>query len=194
MLFVLPLLIAEPEWPDPGSEEPGGPKVFERDAVESYDEGEELDVEASVHAGQKVYRWKWYGWRNIIGDAAAAITIIAGGIAMNEIIAGIGAGLFVLGSPVAHFTKGNWGRALISMGMRVAAPALLGLLSGFALNEIDGGGGLGGVVGGAIGAVIGAYVAAGLDIGFLARDKVEVAPKDDLGFRRAPGFTLAFLF
>lgn len=167
-------------WPDPGSEDPAGPKLFERRPTEEeYDEEAELTPELKRRVtGEPVYRWSWYGWRNLIGDATAVAVMLGGGAAGSpEVIAG-GAALFAIGSPIAHLTKGNWGRSLISLGMRLAGPTLFGLGLGVGLCEAGGGCVteiqilllvLGGFFGG--------LAAAGLDIGLLARERVEVKPK-----------------
>lgn len=174
-----------PEWPDAGSEDPDGRKLFEKSPVEeAYDEDRELSPELEQKLEAKtVLRWSWYGWRNLIADGAAALIGIGGLVGwglsdgspegVGVMIAG--AGLYVFGGPIAHLTKGNWGRSLISLGMRIGGPTLGGL-AGFGLCSIGDCDEVAAVLTGFVSVFLGVVVPAGLDAGLVAREKVEVRP------------------
>jgi hypothetical protein len=166
-----------PDWPDPGSEEPGGPKLFPPDRNEK-EELDDTDVDVPKSVSEPVYRWSWYGWRNLIGDGAAIVLGISAFASQRFEPAIAGAIVYALGGPIAHFTVGNWGRALISFGLRIAGPTIFGL--GFAAPICSLEEDCGDEIGIAViflGAAIGGLVAAGLDNGLVARRKVEVEPK-----------------
>jgi hypothetical protein len=165
-----------PEWPDPGSEEPGGPRLFPAEPTNDEDGDGELDVEVPESLAEPTYRYSWYGWRNLIGDGLALI--LAASAVPTQLVPLLIAGgvTYAIGGPIAHFTAGNWGRALISFGMRIAGPVLVGL-GAFGLTcAIDSGCSSDDstLVISLIGTAVGAFVAAGLDVGLVAREQVEV--------------------
>jgi hypothetical protein len=165
-----------PEWPDPGSEEPGGPKLFSKD-TES-EEAPDVRVAIPAKIGEPTYRWSWYGWRNLIGDGAAILLVVVSAITQRLEVFAAGGVAYAIGGPIAHFTAGNWGRALISFGMRIGGPLLVGLA--FAAvkctaDECSDDDGTFIAIG--LGAFVGAVVAAGLDVGLVAREQVPVEPK-----------------
>jgi hypothetical protein len=171
----------DPEWPDAGSEEPGGPKLFPRDpSPEQYEESNEVELAVPESLAEPVFRYSWYGWRNLIGDGAALALLVSFVVTEAEyphllIASGV---TYAVGGPIAHFTAGNWGRALISFGMRVVGPGLVGLaFFGVTCAFEDSCDDDFAAVFAAIGGGIGAFVAAGLDVGLVARHKVEVGPK-----------------
>jgi hypothetical protein len=172
---------AKPEWPDPGSEDPGGPRMFPAEPTnERYDESADVELEVPESLAEPTYRYSWYGWRNVIGDGAA-IALLASFFATELQIAPlfIASGVtYAIGGPIAHFTAGNWGRALISFGMRVVGPGLVALAffgvkcaADDSCNDESTG------IAVALGAIVGAVVAAGLDDGLVAREKIQVEAK-----------------
>lgn len=123
------------------------------------------------------YRWQWYGWRNLIPDVLAVACLVAGAAVDAPELSMAGVGVYALGSPIVHGAMGNWGRAGISLGVRLAAPATLGLVGGLASRDTRNNDFFPGwFVGAVLGVLIGAQVAAGLDIGLLARRRVPVEP------------------
>jgi hypothetical protein len=173
ILALLIVALPETEWPDPGSEEPGGAKLFAKDKDEI-----EGDVKIPKAVAEPTLRWSWYGWRHLIGDGAALALGIAAVPTERFEVAIAGGIAFAIGGPIAHFTAGNWGRALISFAMRIGGPLLGGLAfvavkaAVAADSDFDDASALALGIGGAVGAL----VAAGLDVGLLARDQVPVEP------------------
>lgn len=139
---------------------------------------------------EPVYRWKWYGWRNLILDGIALVTVVAGVAFESAEVSAVGLGIYVVGSPTVHAVMGNWGRAGMSLGVRTGAPATLGLIGGLALDDGSSSDFIPGwAVGAAIGLLVGANVAAGLDVGLLARERVraDAGPAVSPMIQMAPG-------
>ncbi len=163
-----------PEWPDPGSEDPVGPKLFPPNPrTEAFDPPAEPDPSA---VAEPVYRMSWYGWRNLIGDGASvALAFVAAASGIGQIL--IGSTLtYAVGGPIAHFTAGSWGRALISLGARIAGPLLFGLVgravscAASRCNDLTSDPAV------VISALIGGFAAASFDDAWLARRQVVVTP------------------
>jgi hypothetical protein len=65
---------------------------------------------------------EWYGWETAIMDAAAFGAFLSGVDERDSSMAVAGVGLYLLGAPVVHGFKGQWGKAGASLGLRLGAP------------------------------------------------------------------------
>jgi hypothetical protein len=70
----------------------------------------------------------WYGWQTLLTDGGAiALPVIASAF-QNEpatiVALCAGAGAFVLGAPIVHLAHGRRGAFALSLGLRLALPAL----------------------------------------------------------------------
>jgi hypothetical protein len=85
----------------------------------------------------------WYGWQTLAADAGAVLSIAAA-VGLNKLedecsaegghceayetgaiaLLVLGAGTFVFGGPIVHFSHGYVGKGFGSLGMRLAAPAM----------------------------------------------------------------------
>lgn len=88
---------------------------------------------------------RWYGKPVVIADlAGVGMFVLAGltdpdGSAENLYVAGI-LGPWLLGGPIVHLVEGNYGRAGLSLGLRLGLPvvgALVGSLAPPILSEDD---------------------------------------------------------
>jgi hypothetical protein len=91
--------------------------------------------QAPAHAG-------WYGWQVMATDGAA-IALLLGGAAVADgghskiadSLYVLSLGAYAVGGPVIHGFHGEGGRGVLSLGMRLALPALAGVVG----NSIAGG-------------------------------------------------------
>jgi len=118
---------------------------------------------------------EWYGGEVLAADTIGWALIIGGATADAWPIAALGVGGIVLGGPVIHAAHDNYGRAAVSVGLRIGGP-LLGLGLGAALDKdshsfIP--------VGPVIGAFLGYVAGAIADIAFVAYedDSPEAVPR-----------------
>jgi hypothetical protein len=122
---------------------------------------------------------RWYGWQTLLSDGAALSLLFAVGATLQNDNAGrlIGASLamYMVGGPVIHATRGNWGRAAGSLGLRAGAPLLGGAL-GDSLQDCSGEDELCGLTGALIGGTLGALTAMIVDSAALARETVRDPP------------------
>lgn len=112
----------------------------------------------------------WYGWQTLVADGAALVTGIAGAHFSSEELGYLTAGGYVLGGPIVHLTRENFGRAGASLALRVGLPLTFASVGAAAAN-CEGSEelfcGIGEVV---IGGLIGVTTAIALDAAVLARD------------------------
>jgi hypothetical protein len=70
----------------------------------------------------------WYGWQTLLTDGSAIALPIVASTFRNEPVTTValiaGAGVFVLGAPVIHLAHGRPGASALSLGLRLALPAL----------------------------------------------------------------------
>ena len=126
---------------------------------------------------------RWYGWQTLLADGASASALLLAGVAYGANMEELGGflalssvGGYVLGAPIVHASKGNWGRAGGSLAVRVGAPILLGGI-GAGLENCSDEEFLCGVEGALVGGVVGIGAAIALDATVLARDTIEIQPK-----------------
>ena len=120
----------------------------------------------------------WYGWQIVLLDAGAVVVVAASdssgrGTSTALVLGGVG--IYALGGPVTHVLHGQKLRGAASLGLRVGAPLLGGLLGAGAgggpcvdtdaKNSCAAAG-----VYGALGAAVGALTAMVIDDGVLAYD------------------------
>lgn len=73
----------------------------------------------------------WYGWQTLATDATADTLLVGGGLFGESKEAAIAAAaLYTFGGPIVHVAHGEWGRAGISLGLRLGLPTLGGLVGG----------------------------------------------------------------
>lgn len=112
----------------------------------------------------------WYGWQTLVADGAALVTGIAGAHFSSEELGYLTVGGYVLGGPIVHLTRENFGRAGASLALRVGLPLTFASV-GAAAADCEGSEelfcGIGEVV---IGGLIGVTTAIALDAAVLARD------------------------
>ncbi len=65
---------------------------------------------------------KWYGWQGLASDAASLVLVAF--TSKSSILGGLGLVGYGIGTPLTHFFHENVGMGLLSMGLRVAVPAL----------------------------------------------------------------------
>jgi hypothetical protein len=119
---------------------------------------------------------EWYGSQVIATDAISWAVLLGGIKAEVWPVAALGASGLFLGGPVVHVAHGNYGRAGISFGTRVAVP-FLGAVIGAAVHEEEDDRVFipASVI---IGAVLGSIAASAVDIAILAReDDPRTAPR-----------------
>jgi hypothetical protein len=69
----------------------------------------------------------WYGWQTLIVDAGVAgVGALAATDESRNGLGGLALGAYVLAAPMVHLAHSQGGRALVDVGVRVAAPLLLG--------------------------------------------------------------------
>jgi hypothetical protein len=70
----------------------------------------------------------WYGWQTLLTDGGAiALPVLAstlGNEPATTVALCAGAGAFVLGAPIVHLAHGREGAFALSLGLRLALPAL----------------------------------------------------------------------
>jgi hypothetical protein len=141
-----------------------------------------------------------YGGETLTADGLSIGLIIASAVlpSTNGTITNIGLGGYLLAAPAVHLAHGNPGRALGSLGLRVALPVGLGV-GGFYTGYLLAGGGKGcngfqcygtvvvGALLGLTGVVVGMAGAMAVDAGVLARERV-LAPSPARTLSVAPYF------
>jgi hypothetical protein len=122
---------------------------------------------------------EWYGWETAIIDVAAFAAFFSGVNDQESSMAWAGVGMYVLGAPVVHGFKGQWGKAGASVGLRLGAP-VAGAFTGALLasgscrrSDPEDLCGVGAVVSGFL---LGALVPPLVDAIFLGRKEVPVKP------------------
>lgn len=123
-------------------------------------------------------RAEWYGAGMIVTDGAGWALAFGGVLGESpELVIG-GLGLAIIGTPLFHLARENYGRMGASFGLRLGAPLLGFAIAKGASSDSDGGGGppvfsgldaLGG-------AVLGLLAAQVIDIALLAHDDGDDAP------------------
>ena len=123
----------------------------------------------------------WYGSQTLATDAAAFALLVPAAVAgaqnndmAAESLVYTALGSYVMGAPIVHAAHGNWGRALGSLGLRIAAP-IAGAFLGAAIEDCSGGD-FCGAAGGVVGLAVGAGTAIALDAAVIARETVSVGP------------------
>jgi hypothetical protein len=70
----------------------------------------------------------WYGWQTLLTDGGAIAVPVIASMSRNEPATAValiaGAGAFVLGAPIVHLAHGRRGAFGLSLGLRLALPAL----------------------------------------------------------------------
>ncbi len=119
---------------------------------------------------------KWYGWQTLIVDGAVIVTSIAVGASTDTGSAGGTVYLlgYALGGPIVHWANGQVGMGFASLGLRVGAPVVAGVLGGALAAGASSGDGYAVVGGAAIGIVAGSIAAVVVDAAVLARKTVTV--------------------
>jgi hypothetical protein len=77
---------------------------------------------------------EWYGGEVLAADAIGWALIIGGATADAWPVSALGVGGVLLGGPIIHAAHDNYGRAGISLGLRIGGP-LLGLGLGAAIDK-----------------------------------------------------------
>lgn len=123
-------------------------------------------------------RAEWYGAGMIATDGAGWALAFGGVLGESPEIALGGLGLALIGTPLFHLERKNYGRMGASFGLRLAAPLLGFAIAKGASSDSDGGGGppVFSGVGALGGAVIGLLAAQVIDIAILAHDDGDDAP------------------
>lgn len=153
---------------------------------------------------------RWYGWQTLLADAGAITLTIALTTNADErddaaVIGAfvIGASAFALGGPIVHGAHGHWGKAGVSLALRVGL-SLIGGAIGAAIGAdscsqyvYDHEGCAIGY--GAVGLIAGGTAAVIVDAAVLARELVPAPPHDHVMFvfhpsRSGGGLTLVGRF
>lgn len=143
---------------------------------------------------------KWYGWQTLIVDGAVVVSSIALGAASTNGSAGssLFLGGYVLGGPIVHWANGEVGRGFGSLGLRLGAPVVGGMVGGLlgavTVGSRDGNDDIDSIYGFLAGAVLGvgagAITAVAVDSAVLARKTVTVdaaeARRQSLRLKWAP--------
>jgi hypothetical protein len=70
----------------------------------------------------------WYGWQTLLTDGSAIALPVIAATTRNEPLTTValvaGGGAFMLGAPIAHLAHGRPGAFALSLGLRLALPAL----------------------------------------------------------------------
>ena len=120
---------------------------------------------------------KWYGYQVAAPDVVGWVLVLAGAQGDNVGAIALGVSGILFGGPLVHAAHDNWGRAGVSFGLRVGAP-LLGASLGAAIGSSGGGkGALDAITYAIVGGGLGYLAAAAVDIGYLAREEIETAPR-----------------
>lgn len=86
---------------------------------------------------------QWYGWQTLTVDGLSTAAAFGGiGLSVNSGATGgalffIGMGGYVLGAPAIHLAHAEYGRAGLSLGVRLVAPAVLGVIANAASRNCD---------------------------------------------------------
>jgi hypothetical protein len=71
---------------------------------------------------------RWYGWQTLLTDGGAVALPVVAATSRNEPLTAValvaGAGVFALGAPIVHLAHGRPGAFGLSLGLRLALPAL----------------------------------------------------------------------
>lgn len=127
----------------------------------------------------------WYGYQTLATDGAAlsmGLGSVASGASRSATVFGAaGLGTYALGGPIVHFAHGEVSRGFVDLGIRAAAPLVLGVGGGIiggrtapSSNDADkslANGYVGVTQGATIGALVGAITASAIDAIFLAHDE-----------------------
>lgn len=120
---------------------------------------------------------KWYGWQTLIVDGAVIVSSIAIGAASSDASNAAGTVFLVgyaLGGPIVHWANGQVGMGFASLGLRVGAPVVVGVLGGALAAGASNGDGYAVLGGAAIGIIAGSIGAVVVDSAVLARKTVTV--------------------
>ncbi|MBK9037496.1 MAG: hypothetical protein IPL61_40670 [Myxococcales bacterium] len=71
---------------------------------------------------------RWYGERIVAIDGTSDALLLVGLFGDSELAAYAGLAGYVLGGPIIHATQGEWNRAGGSLGLRLALPAVGGVI------------------------------------------------------------------
>lgn len=116
----------------------------------------------------------WYGWQNLLVDAAAlAVASVAVSGVDDDSGGGAGVaflGIYLLGGPIVHFAHGQLESGLASFGLRSGLPSVGGMLGCAALSEVPVD--LGCYVGVVLGVGLGILTAIIIDAAVLAYEEV----------------------
>jgi hypothetical protein len=63
---------------------------------------------------------RWYGWQALIVDGATTGLVVAAAVEEEVELVGEGLLLNAIGAPIVHGVHGNWGRAGISLALRLS--------------------------------------------------------------------------
>jgi hypothetical protein len=123
---------------------------------------------------------RWYGWQPMLTDAAS-VTFMLGSIkyvSRPAALLSLGVGGYVLGSPTVHAAHGNWGRAGVSLGLRVGLPTLGFVIAAKATSRRHGQFSDHEMSGGIVGAALGVIAAAVIDYAWLSKQTISApAPR-----------------
>lgn len=129
-----------------------------------------------------------YAWQTLLVDGSALGLMVTGLAVREPAVTWTGVGSYALGPAIVHVTHGNVANAVISGGMRIVGPPLLGA-AGFGVGWAIGGADWGGLLLGSAFAfvgVLGGYVGAvAVDAGVLAKETV---PAKATGLAIVPTF------
>jgi hypothetical protein len=84
------------------------------------------------------YTEYWYGWQTLIADGATLALWIGGSAANTQALTDVGWASYLLAPPIIHWAHGKVGIGFASLGIRIAAPLVLGL-TGLAVGCAAGG-------------------------------------------------------
>jgi hypothetical protein len=142
---------------------------------------------------------RWYGWQTLAADGGAVFLFLSslalldgGDDGASTVVAWTSLGVYVLGGPVVHGFHGHAGKAAGSLGIRVGAPLVggilgAGILSGCKKHESDDLCELGGA---AWGILLGSAAAMALDAAVLAHEFAPTKPATvGLRWQPAVGFS-----
>ena len=148
---------------------------------------------------------EWYGYQTLIADGASLALMVAGGASGSGKVAGVGVTTYIFAPPIVHWAHGNVGWGFASMGLRLTAPPLLGVI-----GVIVGGGfgadktrsstdavdiATGAAVGGAIGFLLGYAGVIALDsavFGYEKRGRHRDPDEDDAAAAKTTTSTFAW--
>ena len=118
----------------------------------------------------------WYGWQTLAADGTSLLVLpIAAGVSQSPGLGLVAVAGYFLAPPFIHGAHGRWGMFGASLGLRVVAPVIGGLL-GAALDG-DCRGDICIPVGAALGVAAGALGAVAIDASLLSYETVEPDPR-----------------